>query len=125
MTQNNRPSVSSPRRDESRRDEQINEVIRRRDDVIRSNATTTVQRYSLISSEYRYKPGGEVAGGNFGGEQMNCQECDGPLVLPSDAIQGEIVSCGDCGASYELVRSANPELFTLRAAELEEEDWGE
>ncbi len=66
-----------------------------------------------------------MAGGNFGGEQMNCQECDGPLVLPSDAIQGEIVSCGDCGASYELVKSANPELFTLRPAELEEEDWGE
>ena len=61
----------------------------------------------------------------FGGEQMNCQECDGLLVLPSDAIQGEIVSCKDCGASYELAKSSNPELFTLRPAELEEEDWGE
>ncbi len=56
---------------------------------------------------------------------MNCLECDGPLKIPSDAIQGEIVSCRDCGASYELVRESNSELFTLRKAELEEEDWGE
>ncbi len=56
---------------------------------------------------------------------LNCSECDGALAVPSDAIQGEIVSCRDCGASYELVRGLNSELFTLRPAELEEEDWGE
>ncbi len=56
---------------------------------------------------------------------LNCAECDGTLAVPSDAIQGEIVSCRDCGASYELVRAMNPELFTIRPAELEEEDWGE
>src|SRR5207245_5286813 len=37
LTQNNRPSVSSPRRDESRRYEQITGVIRRSNVVIRSN----------------------------------------------------------------------------------------
>jgi len=56
---------------------------------------------------------------------LNCPECDGSLAVPPDAIQGEIVSCKDCGASYELVRSSNPQLFTIRAAEIEEEDWGE
>jgi len=56
---------------------------------------------------------------------MNCPECDGQITVPSDAIQGEIVACKDCGSSYELVREARSDLFTMRAAELEQEDWGE
>lgn len=56
---------------------------------------------------------------------MNCLECDAELVPPLDAIQGEIVSCKECGTSFELVRQQSPSLFTLRPAELEEEDWGE
>ena len=56
---------------------------------------------------------------------MNCTECDAQLSIPSDAIQGEIVSCRDCGKSFELVREQSGTLFTLRPAEIEEEDWGE
>jgi len=51
-------------------------------------------------------------------------ECDAPVAIPTDAIQGEIVSCKECGTSFELVREQSG-LFTLRQAELEEEDWGE
>ena len=56
---------------------------------------------------------------------MNCPECDAKLNIPDDAIQGEIISCKDCGASYELTKEEGSELFTIRPAELEEEDWGE
>ncbi len=56
---------------------------------------------------------------------MNCLECDAVLSVPADAIQGEIVACKECDASYELVREQNGTLFTLRPAELEGEDWGE
>ena len=56
---------------------------------------------------------------------MNCEECDAPLTIPADAIQGEIVSCKGCGASYELRKDTNSGLFTLRPSEKEEEDWGE
>jgi alpha-aminoadipate/glutamate carrier protein LysW len=56
---------------------------------------------------------------------MNCLECDAQLTIPSDAIQGEIVSCKECGSSFELVKVQSGGLFTLRSAELEEEDWGE
>lgn len=56
---------------------------------------------------------------------LNCLECDAQVIVPSDAIQGEIVTCKDCGTSYELTPAGNPGLFSLRAAELEEEDWGE
>jgi [lysine-biosynthesis-protein LysW]--L-2-aminoadipate ligase len=45
--------------------------------------------------------------------------------VPADAIQGEIVSCKDCGASYELIVDKNTGQFSIRPAELEEEDWGE
>jgi alpha-aminoadipate carrier protein LysW len=56
---------------------------------------------------------------------MTCAECDAQVAIPSDAIQGEIVSCRECGTSFELVRERSGGLFTLRPAELEEEDWGE
>jgi alpha-aminoadipate/glutamate carrier protein LysW len=56
---------------------------------------------------------------------LKCLECDADLTVPSDAIQGEIVTCRDCNASYELVREQSGSLFTLRQAELEQEDWGE
>jgi alpha-aminoadipate/glutamate carrier protein LysW len=47
------------------------------------------------------------------------------VAVPSDAIQGEIVSCRECGTSFELTREQSGALFSLRPAELEEEDWGE
>lgn len=56
---------------------------------------------------------------------LNCIECDAELAIPSDAIQGEIVTCRDCDTAYELVREPSGTLFTLRTAELEAEDWGE
>jgi alpha-aminoadipate/glutamate carrier protein LysW len=55
----------------------------------------------------------------------NCEECDAPLTIPSDAIQGEVVSCRDCGASYEVRKDKETGLVTLKPAEKEQEDWGE
>jgi alpha-aminoadipate/glutamate carrier protein LysW len=55
----------------------------------------------------------------------NCEECDAPLAIPNDAIQGEIVSCKDCGASYEVKKDEASGLITLKPAEKEQEDWGE
>jgi alpha-aminoadipate/glutamate carrier protein LysW len=55
----------------------------------------------------------------------NCEECDAPLTVPNDAIQGEIVSCKECGASYEVKKDEASGLVTLKPAEKEQEDWGE
>jgi len=46
---------------------------------------------------------------------VKCPECDAEIKPPSDSIEGEIVTCQDCGASYELVKggtefSLKPEL---------------
>jgi alpha-aminoadipate/glutamate carrier protein LysW len=56
---------------------------------------------------------------------MNCPECDAALVIPADAIQGEVVSCKDCGASYEILKDKETGMVSVRPAELEEEDWGQ
>lgn len=56
---------------------------------------------------------------------LSCDECGAELAVPADAMQGEVVSCKDCSATYELIRDDGAGVFTLRPAELEEEDWGE
>ena len=44
----------------------------------------------------------------------NCPECDANITIPEDAVEGEIVTCPDCGASFELVKAS--EGFELRPA---------
>ena len=41
-----------------------------------------------------------------GKKMTNCPECDANISIPNDAVEGEIVTCPDCGASYELVKAA-------------------
>lgn len=53
-----------------------------------------------------------------------CAECDAVLSVPNDAIAGEIVSCKDCGAEYEVVEIKGGAAM-LKPAEQVEEDWGE
>jgi alpha-aminoadipate carrier protein LysW len=53
-----------------------------------------------------------------------CAECDAGISVPNDAIAGEIVSCKDCGAEYE-VAEINGGAAMLKPAEQVEEDWGE
>ncbi len=51
----------------------------------------------------------------------NCPECDARIEL-QDPMQGEIVTCPDCGAELEVIEL---EPLTLELAPEEEEDWGE
>ena len=52
-----------------------------------------------------------------------CEECDAEISLPSDALEGEIVTCPECGASFELAKSS--EGFDLKPAQTVCEDWGQ
>ena len=52
-----------------------------------------------------------------------CVDCDAQVSVPDDAVNGEIVSCPDCGLDFEVVvvnqgRSIKPVV-------VEKEDWGE
>ncbi len=53
----------------------------------------------------------------------NCSECDANIPVPNDALEGEIVTCPDCGASFELVKAS--EGFELKPAQTVGEDWGQ
>jgi len=45
----------------------------------------------------------------------NCPECDAKIPVPNDALEGEIVTCPDCGSSYELKKQADG--FELKPAQ--------
>ncbi|MHB1908222.1 MAG: lysine biosynthesis protein LysW [Nitrososphaerales archaeon] len=54
----------------------------------------------------------------------NCLECSSDLSIPSDAIDGEIVTCKDCGSSFEIQISEQGVITVAPAASVQE-DWGE
>jgi alpha-aminoadipate/glutamate carrier protein LysW len=55
---------------------------------------------------------------------VSCTECGAELVVPNDAIVGEIVSCKDCSSEYEVAEVASGSVL-LKPAEQVGEDWGE
>lgn len=56
--------------------------------------------------------------------KAKCTECDGELTIPDDVINGEIVTCPDCGMDFEVNIKDSDEI-ELKPAEVEGEDWGE
>lgn len=56
--------------------------------------------------------------------KAKCPECDAEIDVPDDALDGEIISCPDCGLDLEVRFDENGGLC-LEPAEIEGEDWGE
>lgn len=54
--------------------------------------------------------------------KLKCDECEGDVDVPNDSISGEVVSCGDCGTEYEVIKDSD---VKLKRAESVGEDWGE
>lgn len=61
-----------------------------------------------------------------GGKKLitECKDCAGEIKLPQDAIVGEIITCADCGADFEIA-SKSEDKIELKNAESIGEDWGE
>ena len=53
-----------------------------------------------------------------------CKDCAGEIKLPQDAMIGEIITCADCGADFEIA-SKNDNTVEIKPAETIGEDWGE
>jgi alpha-aminoadipate carrier protein LysW len=53
---------------------------------------------------------------------VTCPECEASITLPGGTVEGEIVTCPDCGAELEVISVDPPELAL--APEVGE-DWGE
>jgi len=56
--------------------------------------------------------------------EATCLECDAKVRVADDAVVGEIITCPDCGADYE-VEALNDGTVTIKIAESVKEDWGE
>lgn len=54
--------------------------------------------------------------------QAECVECAAGIAIPEDVMQGEILTCADCGAELEVLEL---EPLTIDLAPMEMEDWGE
>jgi alpha-aminoadipate carrier protein LysW len=52
-----------------------------------------------------------------------CPDCDAAVSIADDAVQGEIVTCPDCGLDLEVVKSGAD--TSIKALVVEKEDWGE
>ena len=55
--------------------------------------------------------------------EEKCPDCEALVPVPDDAVDGEIVSCPDCGLDLEVhTTGANR---SIKAVVIEKEDWGE
>jgi alpha-aminoadipate carrier protein LysW len=52
-----------------------------------------------------------------------CVDCDAEITVPDDAVNGEIVSCPDCGLDFEVVLASQGR--SIKPVAIEKEDWGE
>jgi len=52
-----------------------------------------------------------------------CPDCEAMITVPEDAMQGEILSCPDCGLDLEVTKTGQSN--TIKALVVEKEDWGE
>ena len=53
---------------------------------------------------------------------VQCVVCEGDVMLPAEVMEGELLTCPDCGTELEVV-SLNP--LTVAEAPEVQEDWGE
>ena len=61
-----------------------------------------------------------------GGEPMSeekCPDCEAAVSVPNDAVDGEIVTCPDCGLDLQV--QASGQTHSIKPLVLEKEDWGE
>jgi alpha-aminoadipate carrier protein LysW len=53
-----------------------------------------------------------------------CPECGAEISLSEDVVQGEIITCQDCGLELE-VKELNNDSVEVEELQIEGEDWGE
>jgi len=55
--------------------------------------------------------------------EEKCPDCEAAISVPDDAVEGEIVTCPDCGLDLEV--HVADQTRTIKPLVLEKEDWGE
>lgn len=54
--------------------------------------------------------------------EAECPVCSAKVLVPNDAVIGELISCAECASELEVL-DLDP--LTLGEAPQEEEDWGQ
>jgi alpha-aminoadipate carrier protein LysW len=52
-----------------------------------------------------------------------CLDCEAEIQVPDNAVDGEIVTCSDCGLDLEV--KLTPQGHSIKPLTVEKEDWGE
>ncbi len=52
-----------------------------------------------------------------------CTDCEAEIEVPDDAVEGEIITCPDCGLDLEV--QLTPQGRSVKPLSVEKEDWGE
>lgn len=55
---------------------------------------------------------------------VKCVDCGAVVEIPQDAINGEIISCPDCGLDFVTVADESG-LLSIQELMIDGEDWGE
>jgi alpha-aminoadipate carrier protein LysW len=55
--------------------------------------------------------------------ENKCPDCEAWIQVPEDAVDGEIVTCPDCGLDFQVTR--NGQTCSIKPVVIEKEDWGE
>jgi alpha-aminoadipate carrier protein LysW len=55
---------------------------------------------------------------------IRCIDCDAEIEMKNDAVNGEILSCHDCGMDYVVIIDGTGSQL-LKELAIEGEDWGE
>ncbi len=56
--------------------------------------------------------------------KTECKDCGSEITVTNDAMVGEIITCPDCGADFEIV-SKKEDTIEIKPAESVGEDWGQ
>ena len=55
---------------------------------------------------------------------IECKDCGEQITVTQDSMVGEIITCPDCGADFEITLKKG-ELIEIKPAESVGEDWGQ
>lgn len=55
-------------------------------------------------------------------QSAECPVCGAEIVRQNDTVQGELLTCEDCGTELEVIKL---QPFEIAEAPQEEEDWGQ
>lgn len=55
--------------------------------------------------------------------EEKCPDCEAAILVPDDAVEGEIVTCPDCGLDLEVHTTGQS--LSIKPLVAEKEDWGE